>query len=83
MTWKTGFSWTKSHDEMDENAKEMVHVHAGPFYFYKGKRIEGYAGFRPTAPNVSGGNEGLFVPFKRLMQRLGMSNLGFALRRAK
>lgn len=85
MAWVVGYSWTKSHWEINESG-DNVYVHGGPFLYYPellilgGYRLEGYAGLRSTSPASSGGNEGLWVGFKRLMQKIGWSNLGFSLR---
>ena len=84
-----GWSWTTTHYEditgnPDGSISKNVRVQGGPFYYNPDiLGYEFYAGFRPGAPWEKGGNEGLWVGFKRLMQQLGMSNLGFALRRSK
>lgn len=62
-----------------------IKVHSGPFFWLPvslGKyKLEMYAGFRPTPVWKLGmGNEGIIPAFKRLMMKLGMSNLGFAFR---
>lgn len=92
MSWPTGLSWTPGHYEVTTNpdgTTEKLYVHGGPFIFYPnlfkffGYRFEIYLGFRPTSPWVRGGNEGLWVGFKRFMQKIGWSNLGFAMRLKK
>jgi hypothetical protein len=89
MAWKEGFSWTEGYWQNVENpdkTKDKVWVHSGPFYFNPALvqtekyRLEVYLGFRPTAPWTTGGNEGLWVGGKRLLQKIGWSNLGAAFR---
>lgn len=85
--WPTGFSWTSTHIQEVENqdgSKATVMVQGGPFLYVPNfLGVELYAGMRPTSPWTHGGNEGILVWFKRLMQKIGWSNLGFALRWAK
>ncbi len=89
MTWPTGFSWTRGHDEMTTNpdgTQEPMHVHGGPFYFNPSLlgRLYCYLGFRPTATWGPGyGDEGVLGGLARLLKRRGWGNLGMAVRRAK
>lgn len=83
MSWpevKQGWSWTHTHYEnvinSDGSITYDVRVQGGPFYQNDNLwGIECYWLCRPTAPWTKGGNEGILVFWKRLMQRVGASNI--------
>lgn len=96
MSFPIGWSWTKTHFEdvtgnPDGSITKNVRVQGGPFYYNPdmwgwllnryGYRLECYAGMRDGAPwNFGFGNEGIFPIFKKLMLKIGCSNIGFAFR---
>ncbi len=92
MAWKIGFSWTETHNVITTNpdgSDTLMRMQGGPFFFTPhlvrlfGRRLEIYAGFRPTPPWSAGwGNEGDFGMgwFGRLAKKWGFGNLGFAFR---
>ena len=93
MSWpevKQGWSWTETHRENvanpDGSVTDNVRVQGGPFY--QKDNLWGYEVYwlcRPTAPWTQGGDEGIFVFWKRLMQKVGASNIAIlpTIRRAK
>ena len=92
MSWPIGWSWTSTHYETvtnrDGSVDLGVRVQGGPFYYnprFCWGLIYIYWLCRPTAPWTQGGDEGIFVFWKRLMQKVGASNIAIlpTIRRAK
>ncbi len=88
MAWEKGFSYTKGYTATTVNpdgSEESVKVHGGLFFWlpidFGKRRLEIYAGFRPTPTwSLGVGNEGVIPAFKRLMWKWNMANFGLCLR---